>query len=641
MQDELDTCTGGAFPGILQMKYFPFWAILALHVGIVAIPHDAHADEHDKNPLTIVVTSSRAAETVDETMAPVTIIDREEIDRSGVKSVDELLTRVPGLIVTHNGGRGAASSIFLRGTSSRHVLILIDGVKIGSATLGTASLNHLPLSVVEKIEVVRGPRSSLYGSEAIGGVIQVFTRRAKQAFSGNLTVSAGSHDTYEVDAGFSDSNSRNWYSVNMSSLDTEGFNVCNGKSSSCRVRNLNFPDNYEPADLDKDGYRNRSLNFSAGGHLTERIDLTGGLTLSDNDTEFDGSQNESDKRIRTLFLQGDWFINGGLKTSLTLSESLDEVETFNKGEFFSRFKTIREQASWISQWNLENHRMISGIDFIQDQIESSNNYSVRERDNTGYFASLRSSFKTLDMELSVRLDDNEQYGEKTTGSAALGRDLPLGWRLTGSYGTAFKAPTFNDLYWPGSESPDLIPEESSSTEIGIIYSRQSTRVSFHAYRTKIENLIAWAPTSGGPWKPGNVDKAKISGLEIEFQTTINTVNLNGSFTLQEPLNDSGINRNRQLRRRAKQLAFLDISQNFNPWKLGLSLHYRGKSYDDAANTNLVNGFGRVDTRLARLFQQDWNLELKINNLFDKDYETVRGYHQDGRNFLITLRYSPQ
>jgi len=639
MQDESDTCTGGAFPGILQMKYFPFRAVLALYAGIAATPFPVYGDEQDEDPLTIVVTSSRAAETVDETMAPVTIIDREEIDRSGVRSIDELLTRVPGLIVTSNGGRGAASSIFLRGTTSRHVLILIDGVKIGSATLGTASLNHLPLSIVEKIEVVRGPRSSLYGSEAIGGVIQIFTRRSKQAFAQNLAISAGSHDTYEVEAGFSNGNSRNWHSVNVSSLDTEGFNVCNGKNTSCHDPDL--VDNDEPFDPDNDGYRNRSLNLKGGVQLTERIDLSGGLTLSDNDTEFDGRQDESDKRIRTLFLQGDWFINDAVKTSLTLSESLDRVDSFKNGTFDSRFKTIREQASWLNQWDLGNHRMVSGIDFSQDQIESSNNYSVRERDNTGYFASFRSYFNTLDIDLSVRLDDNEQYGENTTGGIALGKDLTLGWRLTGSYGTAFKAPTFNDLYWPGSESPDLLPEESSSTEMGVVYNRGSTQVSFHAYRTKIENLIAWAPTPAGPWKPGNVDRAKISGLEIEFKAAIRTVNVRGSLTFQEPLNDSGGNQGKLLRRRAKQLAFLDVSQDFNPWRAGITLHYQGKSYDDAANRNQVDGFGRVDTRLARPFKQDWSLEFQVNNLFDKDYEAVRGYNQDGRNFLITLRYSPQ
>ena len=623
------------------MKHFPFWAILALYAGIVAMPFSAYGNEQVEDPLTVVVTSSRVAETVDETMAPVTVIDRKEIDQSGVKSIDELLTRVPGLIVTSNGGRGAASSIFLRGTTSRHVLILVDGVKIGSATLGTASLNHVPLSIVEKIEVVRGPRSSLYGSEAIGGVIQIFTRRSKQGFAPNLAVSAGSHDTYEVEAGFSNSNGRNWYSVNISSLDTEGFNICNGKSTACRVFNSDLADRYEPADPDKDGYRNRSLNFKGGGRLTERIDLSGGLMLSDNDTEFDGSQNESDKQIRTLFLQGDWLISDTLKTSLTLSESLDKVDSFSNGEFFSRFKTTREQVSWLNQWDRENHRVVAGMDFNQDQIESSNNYSVRERDNSGYFASLRSSFNALDTDLSVRLDDNEQYGEKTTGGAALGRDLPMGWRITGSHGTAFKAPTFNDLYWPGSESPDLLPEESSSTEIGVVYSRQSTRVSFHAYRTKIENLIAWAPTSAGPWKPGNVDRAKITGLEMEFQTVINAVNVSGSVTFQDPVNDSGANRNKQLRRRSKQLAFLNVSRNFNPWEAGISLHYQGKSYDDAANNHRVDGFSRIDTRVVRTFKQGWNLEFKINNLFDKDYETVRGYNQDGRNFLITFRYSPQ
>ncbi|MYB35124.1 MAG: TonB-dependent receptor [Gammaproteobacteria bacterium] len=638
MQDELDTCTGGAFPGSLQMKYFPFGAILALYAGIAAIPFSAYGDGQDEYPLTIVVTSSRAAETVDETMTPVTVIDRQQIEQSGDQTIVEALARVPGLVFSSRGGRGTSSGIFLRGTSSRHVLVMVDGVQIGSATLGQASLDDIPLSIVEKIEVVRGPRSSLYGSEAIGGVIQIFTRQAKKGFTPSLSTSAGSHDTYEVDVGFSSNSGNNWYSVFASAVETDGINACNGNRSCSNTSD--FPDTgYDP---DRDGHQNRSVNLKGGIRLSEGFDLSSGLTLSSNNTEFDGSlQDERDSEVRVLFVRGDWSIDDDLTSNLTLSESVDYQDNFFKGEFYSRFNTTRKQVSWLNQWDSEVHRVVAGIDYNQDEVESTNDYAETERDNIGYFASLRSSLTPVDIETSVRLDDNESYGEKMTGAVAFGKDISPDWRLMASYGTAFKAPTFNDLYWPGSENPDLKPEESSSAGLDAIYSNEGNRLSFHLYQTDIENLIAWAPTPEGPWKPSNVDEAKITGLEIAFQTSIDTLGFVGSLTFQEALNKGDNYQDKLLIRRPKSLAFFEITQNFDLWKVGISWKYRGKTYDDPGNNNQIDAYSLVGFRLARKLGEDWNIDFKIDNVFDDDYETALGYNQDNRNYMLTLRYTPR
>ncbi len=638
----------------LQMKYSPFWVILTL--GIVVIPFFANAD--DDSP-TIVVTSSRVAETADETMTPITVIDREEIDRSGSKSVVDILTKVPGLVVNNSGGRGAASSIFLRGSSSTNVLVLVDGIQIGSATSGTASLEHIPLSIVEKIEVVRGPRSSLYGSEAIGGVIQIFTRQGRKKLRSSFSVSAGSHDTYDLEAGVSGSHDTARYTLHVATEETNGFNF----------RKDNNPD--------EDGYQNQSLVLKSGVKISNHLDFSSGLTVSDNQFEYDGFVNTSDYEteslLRTLYVRTDWTLNDSIYGSLTLAESADKRDVFVNRKFSNRYNTRKKQISWQSVLDWTNHRIVSGIDFVQDQVESSTNYDIDRRDNIGYFALVRSDFNPVDVEASIRSDDNEQYGERTTGSLALGRDIRGGWRLTGAYGTAFQAPTFNQLYWPAScnsklnpvqmnmicqgkevirnsnlvlvdetsttqlyhpgGDPDLRPEKSATIDIGLTYRKPDFETFVNVYRTEIENMI-------DGWPPSNIDKALISGIEIGFQSSFENVNVSGSFTYQEPLNDSGINRNKLLRRRAKQLAYLDISQNFNPWEAGISFYYRGKSYDDPANKNQIDGFGRIDARLIRSFKKEWNLEFKINNVFDKDYETVRGYNQDGRNFLITLRYLP-
>lgn len=605
------------------MKCFPFLTRLVLLAGVVFASVYSFADEHDDDLVTIVVTSSRHAETVDETMAPVTVIERNEIERSSLKSVDEILARVPGLLVTNNGGRGALSSIFLRGTAEKNILVLVDGVAIGSVTSEAKPLEHIPLSLVEKIEVVRGPRSSLYGSAAIGGVIQIFTRRGGKKLQPHFLVSAGSHDTHEASAGVSGRNEANWYGLHVSSMKTDGFDFLEGS---------------EP---DKDGYRNRSLNLKGGMRFSDVVELSSGLTLSDIENEYDGYTDKSKSQFRSFYVKSDLSFNDEFQSSLTLSESTDKSDNFkgSPSKNFSRFNTGKKQASWQNEWDWGNHRLISGIDFLQDQVASTINYKSTERDNIGYFALIRSELNSLDIEASIRLDDNEQYGEKSTGSLALGRDFKDGWRLIGSYGTGFRAPTFNELYYPGGGDPKLKPEEASSLDIGIGFRKPKHQASLNIYRTEIKNLIAG-------WPAKNVDKAKITGIEIGFQTAFANFIVNGSITYQEPLNDSGSNRKKLLVRRPKQLAFLEISQNLDPWTLGVSLQHRGDSYNDAPNAKLIDGFVRTDMHIARTIKQDWSVKFKVSNVFDKSYVTAKDfsqndYRQDGRNYLMTFRYAPK
>ena len=583
------------------------------------VSHTVLADD----PLTIVVTASRSAETVDEALVPVSVIGRKEIERSGASSVYEVLNRVPGLVVTNNGGAGKSSSVFLRGTESDHVLVMIDGVKVGSASLGTTPFQNIPLSIVEKIEVVRGPRSSLYGSEAIGGVIQIFTRRGGDGQRTNFSVSAGSNSTTDLTAGISGGNETGWYSAQVSNYSTDGINACRGDfNAGCFT--------VEP---DDDGYDNTSVNLRGGAQFASNASIEGGLTRSDGETEFDGGfQNEADSVTQAAHIKLNISPTQSWNTSLLVANAKDESENFLNGIFASSFDTNRDQLNWLNEIQLGSGRIVAGIDYVDDEVDSNTPFEVSSRDNTGYYASYNTSMGLNDWEVSVRSDDNEQFGSETTGGVAIGRDLNSGLRVTGSVGTAFKAPTFNELYFPGFGNPNLEAETSTSFDLGVAGKNWAVNV----FQTEVENLIGFDSVT---FLPVNIEEAEIFGIELSSQAELAGWFVNTALTLQDPENaGSGPNQGNQLARRAKTLLSISADRPFGNWNVGGVVRYTGSRFDDLANNTELDSYTLVDIHAEYRFKPQWEIGLRVNNLFDEEYETAAFFNQDGINGLITLRY---
>ena len=575
---------------------------------------------------TIVVTAERVAQTAEESLASVNIIDRQEIKQSQAQSLPELLRSVPGLSFSNNGGFGKNTSIFLRGTESDHVLVLIDGIKVGSATLGSTSFEHIPISQIERIEVVRGPRSSLYGSEAIGGVIQIFTRKGKGKVKPHFSMTVGSHKTYQSTVGISGGSDKSWFSANLSGMDTEGFNSCNGKPNVAGC----FTD--EP---DKDGYQNISGQLRAGYKFNKRAEVDIHWLRSEGESNYDGSfQNQSDIMQQVLgaglrlLPTDDWTI------SLKAGRSWDESDNFKDGIFSTRFETERDSI-WL-QNNLtlgENNLLILGLDYQNDKIGGTTAYPVTSRDNKGVFGQYLGYFDQHDVQFSLRSDDNAQFGKHTTGNLAWGYSFDK-LRFTASYGTAFKAPTFNELYFPNYGNSNLKPEESQSFEIGLTAKRSWGSWAINTYQTEIDNLIAY---DANVFAPGNIDSARIRGLEAVLNTNIAQWDINTNLTLLDPINQSN---DKVLPRRAKQTLHINLDRNFNQFTVGTSLHAVGKSYDDAANTRELDAYMTMDVRTGYQITKDWQIQARISNLLDQDYETAAFYNQAGREFFITLNYQP-
>ncbi len=581
----------------------------------------------------VIVTATRTALTEDESLASVTVITREQIERLQAQSIQELLRGVAGVDISNNGGPGKATSVFLRGTESDHVLVLIDGVKVGSATLGTTSFQDIPVEQIERIEIVRGPRSSLYGSEAIGGVIQIFTRKGGGTFKPYFSLGGGTYSTHNASAGVSGGGKRGWFNLGASGIDTEGFNACDGKPSpggaGCFTN--------EP---DKDGYYNLSGSLRGGYQFENGLEVDVHALYITGDTEFDGSYVNESESVQEVF-------GGRLRFSpqdiwqvtFAAGQSRDESDNFKDDTFQSRFNTERNTLSLQNDITFAaDHLLTVGADYQDDRIDSTTTYAVSSRNNKGLFGQYQGKFGVTDVQFSVRRDDNEQFGSHSTGGVAWGQTLSKGLRITASYGTAFKAPTFNELYFPGFGNSDLQPETSRSLELGLRGNSTWGRWSLNAYETKVDDLIAFDATT---YAPANIDQAHIYGFEVELDTKLDDWVLNLTLTLLDPENRSGgANDGNVLPRRARQSLRIDADRDFDRYSLGATLVSAGRRYDDLANTRELAGYATIDLRAEYIFSKAWRAQARIENLFNKDYETAAFFNQSGRSVYLTLRYQP-
>lgn len=576
---------------------------------------------------TIVVTASRGAETVNDSLASVTVIDREEIERTQAQSVTELLGSAPGIQLVSNGGRGKSSSLYLRGTNSDQVLVLIDGIKVGSPTTGSTAFAHLDVNQIERIEIVRGPRSSLYGSEAVGGVIQIFTRQGSQGITPRFSAGMGSNDSHEVAVGASGGNEKGWFSADLSDYSTDGFNV-------------KTPDSYG-YNKDDDGYDNRSWALNGGYRFNDRVSAQFHWTRNEGDNEYDGGPTYDDySSENTLEILGGSLsleLTDAWSLDLTLGRSTDDSTQYGDGDYLSHIDTQRDTLSVVSRHDLNASSELSwGVDYQDDRVKSSNDYTETSRDNTGLFGLYQLYFGAQDLAFSLRTDDNEQFGRHNTGSVAWGLQIDPDLRLFASYGTAFKAPTFNDLYWPDEGwfkgNPDLEPEESETLEIGLSGTQGPVTWSASLYQTEIDDLIAYDSSAA---TMVNVDKARIRGLELSAATRLAQWDLSASLDLLDPkdLEDDTL-----LDNRARQVLNLSADRDWGIWSAGASLQAVGRRQDGDES---LGGYTLVDLRGGYQLSRDWSLKARIENLFDHQYETVDGYNQPDREFWLSINYRPE
>ncbi|MCH8498792.1 MAG: TonB-dependent receptor [Marinobacter sp.] len=572
-------------------------------LSLVALPAQAgNVDAPTLDPL--VVTATLGVKTQGESLSSVTVIDEQTIRRQQPREFKDLLIGQPGIDVTGNGSFGKNTSVFMRGTGSESTVFLIDGVRLRSATAGSPPWQYFPPEMIERVEIVRGPRSTLYGSDAVGGVIQAFTHSPADGRRGWVQAGGGSFNTQAYSAGVSGVEGRTRYSVSASHRDTDGTEILAGEG-------------------DK-GFRNSSGLVS----LAHRFDNGGEVGLvvlrAEGNTEFVGG--ETDFVVQTVGMRLDTPVSDYWRSRIQFAESADEQDN-QQGSSTSRFYTKTRSARWENLILAGPHQLIAGGELLVDQVKSSTAYDESSRTNAAVFAQALLNFEPVDLQFSARADDNQAYGRQETGSVALGVAMDDHHRFRVSYGTSFRAPTFNDLYFPGFGNPDVQPEKGGSLEVGV--GGQFTNWFWDAviYQNDVKNLIAFTNV-GGVFAPFNVAEARIRGAELSGGFNWHDWTLRASGAVLDPRDRETDNRIR--RRSGKQLR-VDLDRQLGQFDLGGSVKAQGYRYDDAANQIRLPGFAIVDLRAGWQLTPQWSTRLTVENALDKNYSTAR--HFSGRNYI--------
>ena len=612
-------------------------SLLALAV-VMALPFAARAQDAT-NLDQIVVSGTRTEVAVEDSLIPAQVIGRDAIQRSQARSLGELLQGRAGISIANQGGAGKITTLNLRGAESDHVLVLVDGVRMGSATAGLPALQDLPIDQIDRVEIVRGPRSSLYGSEAIGGVIQVFTRRNTGKVRPNFRIGVASDSTREASAGIGGGNARGWFGADVAHTRTDGFNACRGRGPDPSIP-FDFGAGCFTDEPDRDGYRNTSLNLRGGYSFTDTLTLEANALRADGKSEFDGSfTNRSETVQQVLGTKLRYSPSEKVNLQLSLGRNDDKSDDFHDDVQSGYFETRRYVASLQGDFTVAaNQLLTAGIDWQDDEVESATDFDVTQRDNLAGFVEYQGRFGAHQLQASVRNDDNEQFGNHTTGSLGYGFGFGNGLKLTASVATGFKAPSFNDLYYPFFGNPDLKPEESESVNLGIAQYADTWNWTFNVYQNKVDQLISY---DAAIFLPNNIDEARIRGAEFTIDFALAGFDIGTQLSHTDPRNRSaGVNHDNLLARRPRNTARVDVDRAFGAFRTGVTLNAAGERYDNLANTDRLGGYSTLDLRLEYTIAPAWTLQAKVGNVFDREYETVAWYNQAGRTYGLSLRYQP-
>jgi vitamin B12 transporter len=626
----------------MQMQSLSLAVALALASPLVVAQEAAAATDLDE----IIVTATRTEIALADSIVPAQVIDRADIERSQARSLPELLRGRAGIDVGNQGGPGKLSTVFIRGSESDHVLVLVDGVRVGSATAGLVAFQDLPVEQIDRIEIVRGPRSSLYGSEAIGGVIQIFTRRDRGAITPRFRVGAGSHALRETSAGIGGGiGASGWFGADLAHAATDGINACRGTAS---APGAPFGAGCFVDQPDRDGYRNRSISLRGGYDPSDTLSLQATALRADSDNEFDGGMfggNEAENVQQALGARLTYAPTRAAVLSLQLGRSDDKSDNYfadaaaGTRAHVSTFDTRRNTASAQADIALaDDHLLSAGVDWQRDAIESTTAFAVDDRDNRAGFVEYQGRIGAHALQASLRNDDNQQFGNHTTGSLGWSWTFAEDVRLALSYGTGFKAPSFNDLYFPFFGNPGLRPERSKSLNAGLRGKTSGWNWTLDAYETRVDDLVTF---DAAIFLPNNVEQARIRGLELTIDGTLAGWDVSTQLSHTDPRNRTpGSNFDNILARRARNSGRIDLDRGFGDWRLGTTLNAAGARFDNAANTVRLGGYATLDLRLEYAFSAAWTLQARVGNAFDRAYETVAWYHQPGREYGLSLRYAP-
>jgi len=603
------------------MKQQKLIAALLCAVSTIAVAQDG-LDE-------VVVTAARSEQRISQTLLHTSVITQSDIQASGASDVPTLLRNLAGAEVTQNGGVGSQSSLFLRGTNSSHTLVLLDGVRIGSATSGATAIDQLMLDQIERIEVVRGNASSLYGAEAIGGVVQIFTKRGKGAPAMSASAGYGTHATRRASASLGgEVGDANFY-LGASKFATDGVSAVNTV-----LKPLANPD--------ADGYDNISLSARTGYAFNQAHRIDASLFSSQGKVKYDNAYgaatdtHDSDATLSkwslslTDQLLADW------KSRLMLAQGADDVASYKNGVRSSQYKTVNDQFSWQNTLAAsEQGVLLLGVERLKQRVSGTTAFTMDARSSNSYFAGYTGDYGAHQVQANLRQDRYSDFGTANSGLLGYGLQVTDSWRITANVSTAFKAPTFNDMYYPLSYgyqgNPNLKPERARNLELGAHYVLAGLHLDGVLFRNRISDLIV---TNSSYSTTDNLDEAVIEGVELVYGIQQDGLEIENSLTLQSPRNAKT---GAQLSKRAQTLNTLTIARIFVAGRVGLELHSSSTRPD---GSNMLSAYSVINLSAQWQVAPHLGLNARMDNLFNEDYMLSHGYNTLGRVFYVGLNYRP-
>jgi vitamin B12 transporter len=610
---------------------------------------------------TLVVTATRIPTRISDVLSDVTVVERDEIERVGGATLPELLANLPGVQITTNGGPGSSGTVSIHGSNSNHVLVLVDGLRVSSATLGTTAIEHIPLDQIERIEVLRGAASSLYGSDAVGGVIQIFTRSGAGVAAPSLSFGMGRYGTVNASAGYGARSETTKYNVVVAGEHSDGY-------GSIRKANGGFVDPFNP---DRDPYDNWSISASVSHKLSSDLEVGANLMHIEADKHFDAANcdafftlctGEFDSHMRAR-LQS---VGGNVKyrvlptwtTSLRVAQSQDRsfnwiFDPVTTAVSRERFDTRQDQAAWENELDLLGGKFLGSAEWRKEKVFATQDFVHDDRTTESLVLGYQRWFGNHSVQASGRVDDISRSGTHRTGAFAYGFRFADGWLARASVATAFHAPTFNDLFWPLDQvnffrgNPDLKPERARNREVGISYDKGNVSAGLTLYHNRVTDLIDFAPGSAPTFigTMENVSSVTLKGATFHYELHNGPWNWKFAY---DALNAKNDDTGKLLQRRAPRTGSLEVRRDFSGYDVGVQVTSTGTRYNNPSNTQTLGGYTLVNLDTNVQLNKEWSLQGRINNLFDRDYVLVRTtfaptseYVTPGRFLFVGVRYAPK
>ena len=576
----------------------------------------------------VVVTPTRAPVPLHEVLADVTVIDRDELQRRGAAGVADVLRVAPGVEMNRSGGMAGTTSVFIRGGDTRFTTVLVDGVRVDSQSTGGASWQAIPLSQIDRIEILRGPASAVYGSDALSGVVHIFTRRGEPGLHGDAGIVAGAFNTVRSDAGVSGRVGPVDFAVSGQTARSDGFNA-------------------RPAgNPDRDGYVSNGGSGRLGVAIGADHRVEASFMRSHVDGQSDITATDDDHSIMDLE-------TARLAWSARLMPSWTSLVSFGQSE--DRYETrpsayltetrVRTSA-WQNDWQFGAHAFNATLEHREDRLENSGLLGEPVQDRTLGSVALGYGWRQggRALQLNLRHDEESDFGQATTGTLAAGADIAAGWRVHASVGNAFRAPTLYQRFsdsGPSAGHAALKAERSvSNLEVALKHRAGAFDSSVTAYRNRVADLIVYgaAGTCVSTWGCyGNVGRATLQGLTFASAYAHQGLRVVGSIDLQSPKNaETG----RVLARRSRRHASVDVQKELGDTTVGMQWVAASKRYDRDTSSTVLPGYAVVNLDLVHRFSDTWRLQARIDNFLDRNYQTAGGFNTEPLAAYVGVRWTP-